>query len=207
MNLNFIFSSRFIVKKEYGGQGAAGALLLAGMMMSAGAMAATGDPVTGGSGTVTINVPIVTSTCSVVVPTEVNFDPISIDKIVGTSMGQEIATKAFDIIFAHCSGRNLKMTMQSPYNSETSDKSIGAFSSGGTAHSILYTIFFEQDKGITGGVYGARFNLGNDEPVMFTPDNDNYTFTPRIHLLRWVGDFSNMNAKISGSFTYNITYQ
>ncbi|EDY5786683.1 hypothetical protein LGP86_004506 [Salmonella enterica] len=195
------------MKKNMVGQGAAGALLLAGMMMSAGAMAATGNPVTGGSGTVTINVPIVTSTCSVVVPTEVNFDPISIDKIVGTSMGQEIATKAFDIIFAHCSGRNLKMTMQSPYNSETSDKSIGAFSSGGTAHSILYTIFFEQDKGITGGVYGARFNLGNDEPVMFTPDNDNYTFTPRIHLLRWVGDFSNMNAKISGSFTYNITYQ
>ncbi|EIO1810536.1 hypothetical protein LOU62_003504 [Salmonella enterica] len=195
------------MKKSMSGQGAAGALLLAGLMMSAGAMAATGDPVTGGSGTVTINVPIVTSTCSVVVPTEVNFDPISIDKIVGTSMGQEIATKAFDIIFAHCSGRNLKMTMQSPYNSETSDKSIGAFSSGGTAHSILYTIFFEQDKGITGGVYGARFNLGNDEPVMFTPDNDNYTFTPRIHLLRWVGDFSNMNAKISGSFTYNITYQ
>ncbi|EIX6652949.1 type 1 fimbrial protein [Salmonella enterica] len=195
------------MKKNMVGQGAAGALLLAGMMMSAGAMAATGDPVTGGSGTVTINVPIVTSTCSVVVPTEVNFDPISIDKIVGTSMGQEIATKAFDIIFAHCSGRNLKMTMQSPYNSETSDKSIGAFNPGGTAHSILYTIFFEQDKGITGGVYGARFNLGNDEPVMFTPDNDNYTFTPRIHLLRWVGDFSNMNAKISGSFTYNITYQ
>ncbi|ECD1969414.1 hypothetical protein EWJ11_22055 [Salmonella enterica subsp. enterica serovar Abaetetuba] len=58
------------------GQGVAGALLLAGMM-SAGAMAASGDPVQGGSGTVTINVPIVTSTCSVSVPTEVNFDPIN----------------------------------------------------------------------------------------------------------------------------------
>ncbi|EAM1290819.1 hypothetical protein D5693_21235 [Salmonella enterica] len=44
------------------GQGAAGALLLAGLMMSAGAMAASGDPVQGGSGSVTINVPIVTST-------------------------------------------------------------------------------------------------------------------------------------------------
>ncbi|ELU7852800.1 type 1 fimbrial protein [Salmonella enterica] len=195
------------MKKSMAGQGAAGALLLAGLMMSAGAMAASGDPVQGGSGSVTINVPIVTSTCSVSVPTEVNFDPIGIDKIVGTSMGKDIATKAFDIIFAHCSGRNLKMTMQSPYNSVASDKSIGAFSSGDTAHSILYTIFFEQDKGITGGVYGARFSLGNDEPVMFTPDNDNYTFTPRIHLFRWTGDISNMNAKISDSFTYNITYQ
>ncbi|EJF5652598.1 hypothetical protein QDX92_004581 [Salmonella enterica] len=64
------------MKKSMAGQGVAGALLLAGLMVSAGAMAASGDPVTGGSGTVTINVPIVTSTCSVSVPTEVNFDPI-----------------------------------------------------------------------------------------------------------------------------------
>ncbi|EEC0525047.1 hypothetical protein OS326_004453, partial [Salmonella enterica] len=53
------------MKKSTAGQGAAGALLLAGLMMSAGAMAASGDPVQGGSGSVTINVPIVTSTCSV----------------------------------------------------------------------------------------------------------------------------------------------
>ncbi|ELS1445642.1 hypothetical protein R4911_003798, partial [Salmonella enterica] len=57
------------MKKSMAGQGVAGALLLAGLMVSAGVMAASGDPVTGGSGTVTINVPIVTSTCSVSVPT------------------------------------------------------------------------------------------------------------------------------------------
>ncbi|EFQ6392047.1 hypothetical protein HZ423_004767, partial [Salmonella enterica] len=57
------------MKKSMAGQGAAGALLLAGLMMSAGAMAASGDPVQGGSGSVTINVPIVTSTCSVTMPT------------------------------------------------------------------------------------------------------------------------------------------
>ncbi|ECF9218006.1 hypothetical protein OL032_004499 [Salmonella enterica] len=78
------------MKKSMAGQGAAGALLLAGLMMSAGAMAVSGDPVQGGSGSVTINVPIVTSTCSVTVPTEVNFDPIGIDKIVGTSMGKDL---------------------------------------------------------------------------------------------------------------------
>ncbi|EAT8443396.1 hypothetical protein E8Q25_23025 [Salmonella enterica] len=71
------------MKKSMAGQGAAGALLLAGLMMSAGAMAASGDPVQGGSGSVTINVPIVTSTCSVAVPTEVNFDPIDKKSIIG----------------------------------------------------------------------------------------------------------------------------
>ncbi|EEU6049486.1 hypothetical protein HES90_001191 [Salmonella enterica] len=39
------------MKKSMAGQGVAGALLLAGMMVSAGVMAASGDPVTGGSGT------------------------------------------------------------------------------------------------------------------------------------------------------------
>ncbi|EKH9011560.1 hypothetical protein PAA47_002642 [Salmonella enterica] len=38
------------MKKSMAGQGAAGALLLAGLMMSAGAMAVSGDPVTGGVG-------------------------------------------------------------------------------------------------------------------------------------------------------------
>ncbi|EKR1732460.1 TPA_asm: hypothetical protein G4L33_004947, partial [Salmonella enterica subsp. enterica serovar Madelia] len=71
------------MKKNMAGQGVAGALLLTGLMVSAGAMAASGDPVQGGSGTVTINVPIVTSTCSVSVPTEVNFDPTDKSSLAG----------------------------------------------------------------------------------------------------------------------------
>ncbi|EMS7957692.1 hypothetical protein WKT37_004117, partial [Salmonella enterica] len=71
------------MKNCMAGQGVAGTLLLAGLMMSAGAMAASGDPVQGGSGSVTLNVPIVTSTCSVSVPTEVNFDQSGRNTMVG----------------------------------------------------------------------------------------------------------------------------
>ncbi|EKR1732391.1 TPA_asm: hypothetical protein G4L33_004857, partial [Salmonella enterica subsp. enterica serovar Madelia] len=90
------------MKKSMAGQGVAGALLLAGLMVSAGTMAASGDPVTGGSGTVTINVPIVTSTCSVSVPTEVNFDPTDKSSLIG---GPRIVnTKEMDITLSHCNG-------------------------------------------------------------------------------------------------------
>ncbi|ELO9060249.1 hypothetical protein R1G83_004578, partial [Salmonella enterica] len=93
------------MKKSMAGQGAAGALLLAGLMMSAGAMAASGDPVQGGSGSVTINVPIVTSTCSVAVPTEVNFDPVDKNSLTGYTAF--IAIKELDMTLSNCSGKIL----------------------------------------------------------------------------------------------------
>ncbi|EJB9296266.1 hypothetical protein MXH15_003182, partial [Salmonella enterica] len=87
------------MKKSMAGQGAAGALLLAGLMVSAGAMAASGDTVQGGSGSVTINVPIVTSTCSVSVPTEVNLDPINKNSMFA---GRLVESKSFDTVFSNC---------------------------------------------------------------------------------------------------------
>ncbi|EBE9117280.1 hypothetical protein C8507_21175, partial [Salmonella enterica] len=97
------------MEKSMAGQGAAGALLLAGLMVSAGAMAASGDPVQGGSGTVTINVPIVTSTCSVSVPTEVNLDPINKNSL---SPGGLVASKNFDTVFSNCKDKTLQMSVQ-----------------------------------------------------------------------------------------------
>ncbi|ELM3230450.1 type 1 fimbrial protein [Salmonella enterica] len=97
------------MKKSMAGQGVAGALLLTGLMVSAGAMAASGDPVTGGSGTVTINVPIVTSTCSVSVPTEVNFDSININSLPA---GYWIESKNFDTVFSNCKDKTLQMSVQ-----------------------------------------------------------------------------------------------
>ncbi|ECW1489495.1 hypothetical protein CWV00_22625 [Salmonella enterica] len=91
------------------GQGAAGALLLSGLMMSADAMAASGDPVQGGSGTVTINVPIVTSTCSVSVPTEVNLDPINKNSMRSVGL---VERKNFDTVFSNCKDKTLQMSVQ-----------------------------------------------------------------------------------------------
>ncbi|EBV2925722.1 hypothetical protein ABL26_004753 [Salmonella enterica subsp. enterica serovar Oranienburg] len=125
------------MKKSTAGQGAAGALLLAGLMMSAGAMAASGDPVQGGSGSVTINVPIVTSTCSVAVPTEVNFEAIDKKSIIGDGSAHYVATKTMDITLSDCSGKTLLMSTR---DHPALDDVDGYFSSGDPDHALSYRI-------------------------------------------------------------------
>ncbi|EOF5992384.1 hypothetical protein ACK1FU_004850, partial [Salmonella enterica] len=127
-------------------QGVAGALLLAGLMVSAGAMAASGDPVTGGSGTVTINVPIVTSTCSVSVPTEVNLDPVNKNSLPS---GSFIESKNFDTVFSNCKDKTLQMSVQT---ANPMPAGLWAyFDSGDPDHVFYYNIQPPQDAEITGG--------------------------------------------------------
>ncbi|EKO4981243.1 hypothetical protein P0I13_004735 [Salmonella enterica] len=134
------------MKKSMAGQGVvAGALLLAGMM-SAGAMAASGDPVTGGSGTVTINVPIVTSTCSVSVPTEVNLDPL--DKNSQPEAGL-VASKNFDTVFSNCKDKTLQMSVQA--SNSFNGGAHAYFDSGDPDHAFYYNIQPPKDAEITGG--------------------------------------------------------
>ncbi|EBZ5930761.1 type 1 fimbrial protein [Salmonella enterica subsp. enterica serovar Weslaco] len=134
------------MKKSMAGQGVAGALLLTGLMVSAGAMAASGDPVTGGSGTVTINVPIVTSTCSVSIPTEVNLDPVNKNSLPS---GTSIEGKNFDTVFSNCKDKTLQMSVQA-----SNPMGIGIFAyfdSGDPDHVFYYYIQPPQDAEITGG--------------------------------------------------------
>ncbi|EDO2096176.1 type 1 fimbrial protein [Salmonella enterica] len=137
------------MKKSMAGQGAAGALLLAGLMMSAGAMAASGDPVTGGSGTVTINVPIVTSTCSVSVPTEVNLDPV--DKNSVPSNGGFIESKNFDTVFSNCKDKTLQMSVQASGSTDGQSVYYAYFDSGDPDHALYYDIQPPKDAEIIGG--------------------------------------------------------
>ncbi|EAX7075659.1 hypothetical protein BJK69_25400, partial [Salmonella enterica] len=136
------------MKKSMAGQGVAGALLLAGLMVSAGAMAASGDPVTGGSGTVTINVPIVTSTCSVSVPTEVNLDPVNKNSLL-TLRGTFIESKNFDTVFSNCKDKTLQMSVQASHSIPTGD--VALFDSGDPDHAFFYEIQPPKDADITGG--------------------------------------------------------
>ncbi|EFQ4677901.1 hypothetical protein P4X47_003806 [Salmonella enterica] len=154
------------MKKSMAGQGAAGALLLAGLMMSAGAMAASGDPVQGGSGSVTINVPIVTSTCSVSVPTEVSFDPIDRSNL-STLPGHVIAAKTFDIRFTNCQGRAIQMTAQSQADNGASigDLLQGGFSTGDDNRALEYIIEIPSITGVTGGI-NKIFSLRSNNPVL-----------------------------------------
>ncbi|ECE0473606.1 type 1 fimbrial protein [Salmonella enterica] len=195
------------MKKSMAGQGVAGALLLAGLMVSAGAMAASGDPVTGGSGTVTINVPIVTSTCSVSMPTEVNLDPIDKNSLPSNF----IESKNFDTVFSNCKDKTLQMSVQA--SNPMGNSGAGAyFDSGDPDHAFNYDIQPPKDAEITGG--GANlassrvFALNNTNPVLIKPGSDNYTMSSKVDLSRWSSiSLANVGSAISASFTYNITYQ
>ncbi|EAR5954648.1 type 1 fimbrial protein [Salmonella enterica] len=194
------------MKKSMAGQGVAGALLLAGLMVSAGAMAASGDPVTGGSGTVTINVPIVTSTCSVSVPTEVNLDPINKNSLPNAGL---VESKNFDTVFSNCEDKTLQMSVQAS-NPMMSSSSYAYFDSGDPDHAFYYNIQPPQDAEITGGATLAStrvFAIDNTLPVLIKPGSDNYTMSSNVNLYRGLGGMANVGSAISTSFTYNITYQ
>uniref|UniRef100_UPI0015929A80 type 1 fimbrial protein n=1 Tax=Salmonella enterica TaxID=28901 RepID=UPI0015929A80 len=190
-------------------QGVAGALLLTGLMVSAGAMAASGDPVTGGSGTVTINVPIVTSTCSVSMPTEVNLDSININSLSNTD--NFIESKNFDTVFSNCKDKTLQMSVQAS-NPVGNGGNSAYFDSGDPDHVFYYDIQPPKDAEITGGgtTMGSSrvFALDNTRPVLIKPGSDNYTMSPKVNLSWWSSSsLANVGSALSASFTYNITYQ
>ncbi|EDZ3758847.1 type 1 fimbrial protein [Salmonella enterica] len=195
------------MKKSMAGQGAAGALLLAGLMMSAGAMAASGDPVQGGSGSVTINVPIVTSTCSVSVPMQVNLDPV--DKNSLNLSSTYVTGKDFDIVFSNCKDKNLQMSVQASRPSGTT--TLGLFDSGDPDRQFSYALLLPKDADITGGgavYYSTKaFALDNTFPVLIKPGSDNYTLTSNVEISRWGSSLDNIGSALSASFTYNVTYQ
>ncbi|EAB3907012.1 hypothetical protein SKB45_004699 [Salmonella enterica] len=197
------------MKKSMAGQGAAGALLLAGLMMSAGAMAASGDPVQGGSGSVTINVPIVTSTCSVAVPTEVNFDPVDKNSLTGYTAF--IAIKELDMTLSNCSGKILQMSAHghavSPDNT-----TYGYFSSGDPDHALIYNIYVPKNAGITSGGKGSSshwiVSLDNTHPLTINPDSDSEIISSAIVLTEVSrANITNLGSAVSGGFDYVFTYQ
>lgn len=192
-----------MMKKFVAGKGAAG-LILAGLMVSSGAMAAAGDVVTGGSGTVKINVPLVTSTCTVTVPTEVNFDQINKNPIPRGF----VASKNFDITLSHCSGKTVKMTVKSPLSTSAGSEPYLA----SLSHPYLTYDIQIPNPGttITGGEksYNAMvYDFTGNKPFTIIPDSDNYTFTSKVELFTTdVKRDDGIPDTVSGSFTYNVTY-
>ncbi|EAT7400421.1 type 1 fimbrial protein [Salmonella enterica] len=198
------------MEKSMAGKKVAGTLLLAGLMMSAGTMAASGDPVQGGSGSVTINVPIVTSTCSVAVPTEVNFDPVDQKSIIGDGYAHYVATKTMDITLSDCSGKTLQMTTHGHPALASVD---GYFSSGDPDHALGYRILVPRIAEITGGksITGSGSNwimyLDNTFPLTIKPNSDSYRIASSI-ALRGLGEkITNLGTTVSGDFDYTFTYQ
>ncbi|EAW5085699.1 type 1 fimbrial protein [Salmonella enterica] len=199
------------MKKSMAGKKVAGTLLLAGLMMSAGAMAASGDPVQGGSGSVTINVPIVTSTCSVAVPTEVNFDPFDQKSIIGDGLYRDLDQKKnMDITLSDCSGKTLQMTTQA-HTISSYDNLTGNFSSGDPDHALGYRIYIPNVAEITGGYATTDDNwiipLNSAYPLTIKPNSDSYRIASSIVLRRFGINSSNLGTTLSGGFDYTFTYQ
>ncbi|EEJ7181397.1 hypothetical protein RL87_004863 [Salmonella enterica subsp. enterica] len=203
------------MKKSMAGQGVAGALLLAGLMVSAGVMAASGDPVTGGSGTVTINVPIVTSTCSVSVPTEVNFDPLDPNSIIVDGVHRILTQKNMDITLSHCNGKTLLMNTRG-HAVSPSDNVKGYFSSGDPDNALMYEIYVPRSEEITGGKaltgsasLGSYWvpDLSNTDSLTIKPNSDSYQMASLIKLLSTGKSVSNLGSAVSGGFDYTFTYQ
>ncbi|EHP1944991.1 type 1 fimbrial protein [Salmonella enterica] len=194
------------MKKSMAGQGAAGALLLAGLMMSAGAMAASGDPVQGGSGSVSFNVSIVAPSCSVSVPTEVNLDQINNNSIRSGSL---VESKSFDTVFSNCKDKTLQMGVQAA--DIMADGSWAYFDSGDPDGNFFYNIQLPHDSEITGGRnFGVVdvFYLNNYRPVYIKPGSDNYTMSSKVNFYRRASaSLANVGSVVSASFTYNISYQ
>ncbi|ECD2400826.1 type 1 fimbrial protein [Salmonella enterica subsp. enterica serovar Newport] len=194
-----------MMKKFVAGKGAAG-LILAGLMVNSGAMAAAGQGGMGGSGTVKISVQLVTSTCAIAIPGEVTFDQINKNDVPGAAY-QFIASKNFDITLSHCSGKTVKMTV----------KSTTSFLAGAPYLANMTHVHFTYDiqipnpgPTITGGekYYNAMvYDFTGNKPFTIIPDSDNYTFTSKVDLLTTVWKTAaEMPDTVSGIFTYNVTY-
>ncbi|EAT8443397.1 hypothetical protein E8Q25_23045 [Salmonella enterica] len=197
------------MEKSMAGKKVAGTLLLAGLMMSAGTMAASGDPVQGGSGSVTINVPIVTSTCSVTVPTEVNFDPVNKNSIV-IYPSMILTTKDMNITLSNCSGKTLLLSTRA-HDTSSQDSTTGNFSSGDPDHALWYQIYVPMSAEITGGHHlsGDYWlgDLSNTSTLIIKPNSDSYQIASEIYLESSGKDASNLGSTVSGGFDYTFTYQ
>ncbi|EMX0826667.1 hypothetical protein AAF285_003665 [Salmonella enterica] len=196
------------MKKSMAGQSVKGTLLLAGLMMSAGAMAASGDPVQGSSGSVTINVPIVASTCSVSMPTAVNVGNIDSARISPAVVTTILAQESFDIRFTSCNGVPIQIITQSQSDNgaPVTDLTKGGFNSGDPGKAIFYKIEMPSVSGVTGGLDGF-FSLRSNNPVIVTPDSDNFIFSPKIDILRDKGSTKYLGSTLTGGFDYTITYK
>ncbi|WP_082329238.1 fimbrial protein, partial [Salmonella enterica] len=168
------------------------------------AMAAAGDVVTGGSGTVKINVPLVTSTCTVTAPTEVNFDQINKNDVLSKGFNEFIASKNFDITLSHCSGKTVKMVVHSSHNSTE------YYFASMDHPSLTYDIQIPNPgTTITGGMLFSNamvYDFSGNKPFTIIPDSDSYTFTSKVDLLTANVKPDGIPDTVSGSFTYDVTY-
>ncbi|MGS8561305.1 hypothetical protein ACFKPZ_25245, partial [Salmonella enterica subsp. enterica serovar Weslaco] len=162
-------------------------------------------------GTVTINVPIVTSTCSVSVPTEVNFDPVDKKSIIADGVTHDLSQKEnMDITLSGCSGKTLQLSTRAHDISPTLNVR-GNFSSGDPDNALEYEVLVPMSTEITDGqAYTGSYwilYLNNTYPLTIKPNSDSYQIASLIKLLSRGKSVSNLGSAVSGGFDYTFTYQ
>ncbi|EFS0317081.1 hypothetical protein HYB67_004580, partial [Salmonella enterica subsp. enterica serovar Sandiego] len=136
----------------------------------------------------------------------VNLDPINKNSLPNAGL---VESKNFDTVFSNCKDKTLQMSVQAS-NQMMRSSFYAYFDSGDPDHAFNYNIQPPQDAEITGGTTLAStrvFAIDNTLPVLIKPGSDNYTMSSTVNLYRWIGGMANLGSVVSGSFTYNITYQ
>ncbi|EBA4459163.1 hypothetical protein FOK89_22640 [Salmonella enterica] len=100
------------------------------------------------------------------------------------------------------------MTAQSQADNGASigDLIQGGFSTGDDNRALKYIIEIPSITGVTGGI-NKIFSLRSNNPVLFTPDSDNFIFSPKIDVLRDRSSTKNLGSTITGGFDYTFTYK
>ncbi|EHA9229004.1 hypothetical protein ABO03_005054 [Salmonella enterica subsp. enterica serovar Glostrup] len=119
-----------------------------------------------------------------------------------------------DITLSHCNSKTLLMNARA-HNMFPDDTSNGHFSSGDPDHVLNYEVLVPQSAEITGGQTYTGFasgqywiqDLSNTHPLTIKPNSDSYQIASLIRLISVASDSTNVGSALSGSFTYNITYQ
>ncbi|ECD2400809.1 hypothetical protein EW445_17845 [Salmonella enterica subsp. enterica serovar Newport] len=192
--------------------GKATLLLLTGLMMSSVAMADSGGTVQGGSGNVTLSVPVTTSTCSVSIPdTAITFNTIT--KNSAAPAGTVLDNQKFDIQFKDCVLDSLSIkTVASDYMKDMPGSTDAAAfdSSTDPDQALYYRILLPNVPEITRG--GVLFTSGDKyfdikgAPLVITPGSADYTLSSKIRLVSSGKERSNLAQNVTGSFNYLVTY-
>lgn len=193
-------------------------LVMAGLMTSAGAMAGN-TLVSGGNGTVTINGTITNATCDVsLASSTISFD-FNKPVIAGAAADGLVGTNESPVNIKNCANTPVNLTVTAN-TKDASDPLSGFFGTGDDDNALRYQVGLKEQTGVVNGgdvsdapgYHIVNLNGQADSvPLTIRSSTPDYTVTLATLVKRnGAGDITNLggtDGKISGSYSYNFTYQ
>ncbi|ECD2400824.1 hypothetical protein EW445_17920 [Salmonella enterica subsp. enterica serovar Newport] len=190
-------------------------LIMAGLMTSAGAMAA-GTLVTNGSGQVTINGTITNATCDVSLSAKsVSFN-FNKPVISAADADAQLGVQPIDVSIKSCANTPVNLTV-SATTPDASDPHSGLFGTGDDEHALRYQVGLANNPAVSGGdtsVSGYHIvNLNGDAdatPLVIKSAQDDFSVQLATIVKRngntSVTNLGGADGQISDTYTYNFTY-